>query len=103
MNPSQEFINRLVDITNNYTGSDIESIIRDLAYKAIAGTLQITEDKIIEAFNNSVSMYKTNKDKIDKIKEWAKDRTINASISDETPVSQPVPQRPIPNNNLEVL
>lgn len=103
MNPSQEFINKLVDITNNYTGSDIESIIRDLAYKAIAGTLQITEDKIIEAFNNSVSMYKTNKDKVDKIKEWAKDRTINASISDEVPVSQPVQQQPIPNNNLEIL
>ena len=77
-----DFIQNLVKITENFTGSDIESILRDLAYQSIAGVLEINEDVVLTAFQKSVSMYKTNKEKIESIREWAKDRTIHASKKD---------------------
>ena len=78
-----DFIEAVVKTTENFTGSDIESIIRDLAYQSIAGVLEINEDIVLGAFQKSVSMYKTNKEKIESIREWAKDRTIHASKKDE--------------------
>ena len=78
-----DFIEAVVKTTENFTGSDIESIIRDLAYQSIAGVLEINEDVVLDAFQKSVSMYKTNKEKIESIREWAKDRTIHASKKDD--------------------
>ena len=73
------FINLLVTKTDKYSGSDIESTLRDVAYQTIAGVIELSEDTVLKAFENSVSMYQTNKEKIESIKEWAKDRTIPAS------------------------
>jgi len=73
------FINELIQITENYSGSDIESILRDLAYRSIAGVVELSENVILDAFKKSVSMYQTNKEKIEIIRQWAKDRTIHAS------------------------
>lgn len=79
----ENFVNNLVTLTDNFTGSDIESILRDLAYQSIAGVVEISEDTILKAFQKSVSMYQTNKEKIESIREWAKNRTIHASKKDE--------------------
>ena len=76
-------LEELLNLTNNYSGSDIESVLRDLAYDSIAENKEITTQDIINAFKKSVSMYNTNKKKIEKIKNWAKDRTINASLPEE--------------------
>ena len=76
-------LEELLNLTNNYSGSDIESVLRDLAYDSIAENKEITTQDIINAFKKSVSMYNTNKEKIEKIKNWAKDRTINASLPEE--------------------
>lgn len=78
-----KFVNELVLTTKNYTGSDIESIIRDIAYRNIAGVIEVSEKTILNAFQKSVSMYQTNKEKVESIREWAKDRTINASFVEE--------------------
>ncbi len=79
----EEFIDKIVQITENFSGSDIESIIRDIAYRNIAGVLELSEEVVYDAFKKSISMYSTNKEKIESIREWAKDRTIHASKVDQ--------------------
>ena len=79
VNVEDRFLNNLVQITNNYSGSDIESVLRDITYKNIAGIISLTENTILQAFEKSVSMYETNKEKIEDIRSWAKGRTIPAS------------------------
>ena len=78
----ENLIEELINLTDNYSGSDIESVLRDLAYDSIAENNTVNNQMIINAFKKSVSMYNTNKEKIEKIRNWAKDRTINASIPD---------------------
>ena len=79
VNADNNFLDKLIVLTENYSGSDIESIIRDIAYRNIAGVIEISQDTVENAFKNSVSMYQTNKEKVESIRTWAKDRTINAS------------------------
>ena len=88
------FIQQLVQITENFSGSDIESVLRDIAYRNIAGVIELSEETVYETFKNSVSMYKTNKEKIEDIRTWAKDRTIHASKKDS------IEEKPT-NNNIE--
>ncbi len=79
INAQDYLLDKLVLVSENYSGSDIESVLRSLAYSAIADNRTIYDEDIINAFNNSLSMYKTNKEKIDKLREWSIDRTTNAS------------------------
>ena len=98
-----QFVSNLVKLTENFTGSDIESILRDLAYQSIAGVVEISEETVLEAFNKSVSMYQTNKEKIESIREWAKDRTIHASKKDEVVEEKPVPTEPTLNETTPTV
>lgn len=79
INAPDYLLEKLVLVSENYSGSDIETVLRSLAYTSIADNKTIYDEDIINAFNNSISMYKTNKERIEKIRQWAKDRTTNAS------------------------
>ena len=78
-----------VKLSENFSGADIESVIREVAYKIVSDNTQVSEELISNQFSKSVSMYNTNKDKIEMIREWAKGRTLNASKSPiETPSTE---------------
>ena len=79
VNAKDELLDNLVNITENFSSSDIEAVLRDLAYSVIANNKQLTTNDIINAYNSSLSIYKTNKEKIDNLRSWAKDRTKKAS------------------------
>lgn len=101
---TDEFVQKLVKLTENYSGSDIESILRDLAYRTIAGVVELSEETVYDAFKDSVSMYQTNKEKIEDIRSWAKDRTIHASKKDEVETAtEAKPQTLSSNNSVEDL
>lgn len=76
---NNESINKWVNLCENFSGADIESVIREIAYKVVSDNIQITEELISSYFIKTVSTYKTNSNKIDIIREWANGRTINAS------------------------
>ena len=82
-------LNELINITENYSGSDIEAVLRDLAYNSIAESIVVSNQMIIDSFKKSVSMYNTNREKVEKIRDWAKDRTINASVEEGSTPPQP--------------
>ena len=75
----EEFINKLVELTNGFASSDIEATIRNISYDVIADQLSLSKELIEGYFNTASSISKTNPERIETIKKWGKDRAISAS------------------------
>lgn len=70
----------LVEMTDGFTGADLESTVRDLAYRIIANQeFKLNEENIRNAFNNVVPLSQTSPEKIEFIREWGKERAVPAS------------------------
>ncbi len=77
---SGELADRIVMISDGFTGADLESTVRDLAYRTIANpNFVLNEENIITAFNNVVPLSQTSPEKIEAIREWGKERAVPAS------------------------
>ena len=71
---------QIVQITEGFTGADLESTVRDLAYRVIANkSFVLTAENIISAFNNVVPLSQTSPEKIEAIRNWGKERAVPAS------------------------
>lgn len=80
LTPAEDFINQLVEISDGFTGADLESTVRDLAYRTIANeNFILNEENMISAFNNVVPLSQTSPEKIEAIREWGKERAVPAS------------------------
>lgn len=54
---SGEFADKVVEISDGFTGADLESTVRDLAYRSIANAnFILSEENIVTAFNNVVPL-----------------------------------------------
>lgn len=77
---NEELKNKLVSITEGFASADIEATIRNIAYKLIANKeIQLTEELIVNELTKVVSLSKTNPEKIEKIRQWGRERATNAS------------------------
>lgn len=77
---SETTIKQLVNITEGFTGADLESSIRDLAYRLIADDeLKYSDELIINSLKNVVPLSKTSPEKIEAIREWGRERAVPAS------------------------
>ena len=73
-------LTKLVNITEGFASSDIEAVLRNLAYKLIANNqIQLTENLLIDELSRVVSLSKTNPEKINEIRVWGKERAVKAS------------------------
>lgn len=80
LNFAGAFADAIVDMTEGFTGADLESTIRDLAYRDIANTnFVLNEENIRDAFNNVIPLSQTSPEKIEAIREWGKERAVPAS------------------------
>lgn len=80
VNFSGPVADKIIDITDGFTGADLESTVRDLAYRMIANPcFQLTEENIVSAFNNVVPLSQTSPEKIEDIRNWGKTRAVPAS------------------------
>lgn len=71
---------QIVELTDGFTGADLESTVRDLAYRQIANSeFVLSQESIITAFNNVVPLSQTSPEKIEKIRDWGKERAVPAS------------------------
>lgn len=74
------FSDRIVEITDGFTGADLESTVRELAYRLMANSnFLLTEESILSTFNNVVPLSQTSPEKIESIREWGKERAVPAS------------------------
>jgi SpoVK/Ycf46/Vps4 family AAA+-type ATPase len=77
---SETTITELIKITDGFTGADLESSIRDMAYRLIANdSLELSDDLLITSFKNVVPLSKTSPEKIEAIREWGRERAVPAS------------------------
>lgn len=80
MELSESTLKQLVEITDGFTGADLESSIRDVAYRLIADDeLQYSDELIISALKNVIPLSKTSPEKIEAIREWGRERAVPAS------------------------
>lgn len=75
-----DFSDKIIQISEGFTGADLESTIRDLAYRRIANdNFVLDEENMITAFNNVVPLSQTSPEKIEFIRDWGKERAVPAS------------------------
>jgi len=73
-------LENLVTLTEGFSGADIESTIKEIAYKSIvSGQNYVADEIIISNFENVVPLSKTNPERIDMIRCWGKERAVPAS------------------------
>ena len=70
------FMNKIIEVSEGFSGADLESVIRDIAYKLVAENIPLTEELFINSFLNTKSLMKTNPEKIEKIRAWGKERAV---------------------------
>ncbi len=74
------FSDIIVEITEGFTGADIESTVRDLAYRRIANSdFTPNQENMITAFNNVVPLSQTSPERIEAIRDWGMERAVPAS------------------------
>ena len=77
---SGPFADKIVEISEGFTGADLESTVRDLAYRSLANEkFVMNAENIITAFDNVVPLSQTSPEKIEAIREWGKERAVPAS------------------------
>lgn len=77
---SGAFSDQIVELTEGFTAADLESTVRELAYRIVANEeFQLTEDSILSTFNNVVPLSQTSPEKIEAIREWGRERAVPAS------------------------
>lgn len=75
-----ELADRIVEMTDGFTGADLESTVRDLAYRVIANEgFVLDEENVVQAFKNVVPLSQTSPEKIAAIRDWGKERAVPAS------------------------
>ena len=82
INVSDEFMTKLIEITEGFSGSDIESVIRDIAYSIVADEVKLTQNLIYDKFINTVSISKTNPTAVETIRAWGNEHATPASNKD---------------------
>ncbi|UNT93705.1 hypothetical protein [Allobaculum sp. Allo2] len=75
VNFTGKFADQIVDITDGFTGADLESTVRDLAYRKLANSeFRLDAKNIVEAFENVVPLSQTSPEKIEAIRNWGKEK-----------------------------
>lgn len=70
----------LVQLTEGFTGADLESTVRDLAYRSMSNpNFQLIESELRSAFENVIPLSQTSPETIERIRDWGKTRAVPAS------------------------
>ena len=78
--PSDAVLDRLVELSGGFAGSDLEGAVRDIAIQAVIHGDQVVNDELFEkCFRNIVPLSKTSPERIDAIRGWGRERAVPAS------------------------
>lgn len=91
---SEALLSKLIELSEGFSGSDIETTLRDITYQTVANNTSLTENTIINAFQNAIPLSKSYPDRIDRIRKWGQERAKPASKNTHTTQS---------NSDIELL
>ena len=75
-------IKHLVEISDGFSGADIEAAVRDVVKYAITnGDDAVSEEIIIKYFENTVPLSQTSPEQIEYIRAWGRERAVPAGKS----------------------
>lgn len=74
------FAEEIVEMSEGFTGADLESTVRELAYRQLANEdFRLDEESIRTTFDNVIPLSQTSPEKIEAIRAWGKERAVPAS------------------------
>ncbi|HZN74171.1 MAG TPA: AAA family ATPase [Micromonosporaceae bacterium] len=78
-----ELMDKLVDLSDGFAGSDIESALHDVGAEVLlnGGVERLRPDFVVETFVNTIPLSRTNPEQIDEIRAWGRDRAVPAGRS----------------------
>ncbi|WP_335980689.1 AAA family ATPase [Streptomyces sp. CA2R106] len=78
--PDPEQIDRLVDLSEGFAGSDIESTLHDVGEEAhLCGGIHLLKPSyLLDAFANTVPLSRVNPEQIEEIRAWGRERAVPA-------------------------
>lgn len=78
--PDPDQVERLVDISEGFAGSDIESALHDVGAEVLlnGGAEALHPTFVLETFANTTPLSRTNPEQIEDIRTWGRDRAVPA-------------------------
>ncbi|CAG9167391.1 AAA family ATPase [Cupriavidus pampae] len=75
-----DLMNELVDLSDGFAGSDLESAVREVVKEAyLNGDAAVSNELFRRSFQNLVPLSKTSPEQIESIRAWGRDRAVPAS------------------------
>ncbi len=76
----EEFdLEQLVQVTDGFSGAEIEQMIISALYRALYRKIRLDTETIIKEASSTVPLSKSRHEEIQKLRSWAKDRFVNVS------------------------
>ncbi len=85
--PKKFDLGAIAGVTQDYSGAELEAIVKSALYDAFDENRDITTEHILKAAEETIPLARTAEDKIKALRDWAKTRTRNASLDDDEPVA----------------
>jgi hypothetical protein len=74
-----QLVRELVEGSEGFSGADLESVMKEIAWKEESTGQPTSPEFVVKAFRNIVPMMQTNPERIDAVRAWGRDRAIPAS------------------------
>lgn len=89
-----DLLGRLIDLSEGFAGSDIESALHDVAQEMhrIKRT-DLDPDFVVDTFSNTIPFSRTNPEQVEEIRAWGRDRAVPAGVGHAGPVGSGGPNR----------
>ncbi|MEU5000821.1 AAA family ATPase [Streptomyces sp. NPDC021622] len=78
--PEPQQVDRLVDLSEGFAGSDLESALHDVGAEALlsGGAANLKPSLLLDTFANTVPMSRVNPEQIEEIRAWGRERAVPA-------------------------
>ena len=87
--PSAEMLARLVELSDGFAGSDIESALHDVGAELLLGTGggRVSDDFVLRSFANVMPLSRTNPEQIEEVRAWGRERAVPAGRPAASPMA----------------
>ena len=78
-------LNRLAELSTDFSGAEIEEAINSALYDAFYGKEELTTGHVLKALGETVPLARTMDEQISQLRRWAEGRARNASVARQLP------------------